>query len=125
MPAMKWRSSRNSARSGRSTSPPRRRSRCTKSAARSGANPVSDIEVRPITDAEIADYLRSVRTAFHVGSDVNDGAIDFFRQLNGDDLERRLGAFVDGALCGTAGTIGVELTVPGGLTVPMAAVTQV
>lgn len=86
---------------------------------------MTDIQVRPINDNEIADYLRSVRTAFHMGSDVNDDAVDFFRQLNEGDLQRRLGAFVDGSLCGTAGSIGVELTVPGGIPVPMAAVTQV
>jgi len=86
---------------------------------------MTDIEVRPITDAEIADYLRSVRTAFHLGSDVTDGAVDFFRNLNGDQLDRRLGAFVNGSLCGTTGSIGVELTVPGPRTVPLAAVTQV
>src|SRR5205085_3459399 len=44
---------------------------------------------------------------------------------NDGNLERRLGAFVDGSLCGTTGTLGVDLTVPGGHTVPLAAVTQV
>ena len=41
------------------------------------------------------------------------------------DLSRRLGAFVAGSLCGTAGSFGAELTVPGERTVPCAAVTQV
>src|SRR5207248_654876 len=86
--------------------------------------PVSDIEVRSIRDDEIRDYLRSVHTAFHMGSDVADDHVEFARNYM-DDLGRRLGAYVDGTLCGTAGSFNTDLTVPGGLTVPMAAVTQV
>lgn len=85
---------------------------------------MSDVEVRGITDDEIGAYLRSVVTAFHHGSEVPDEAIEFSRWYM-TDLSRRLGAFVDGEVCGTAGSFATELTVPGGLTVPMAAVTQV
>jgi len=64
---------------------------------------VSDIEARPIKDTEIPDWVRSVRTAFHAGSDVTDEHIEFARGIM-NDLSRRLGAFVDGSLCGTAGS---------------------
>lgn len=85
---------------------------------------MTDVEVRGIADGEIADYLRCVGTAFHIGSDVTDERVEFSR-THMSDLSRRLGAFVNGSLCGTAGSFAADLTVPGGLTVPMTAVTQV
>ena len=85
---------------------------------------MSDIEVRPIKDAEIPDWARCTRTAFHAGSDVTEEHVAFARWIM-NDLSRRLGAFVDGSLCGTAGSFVEQLTVPGGGTVPMTAVTQV
>jgi predicted acetyltransferase len=85
---------------------------------------MSDVVVRGIKDEEIADYLRCVGTGFLFGSDVDEARIENAR-LYMNDLTRRLGAFVDGTLCGTTGSFGAELTVPGGRTVPMAAVTQV
>ena len=85
---------------------------------------MSDIEIRAITDDEIRDWVRCVSTAFHSGSDVTDERVEFARSIM-SDLTRRFGAFVDGAVCGTAGSFVEQLTVPGGRTVPMAAVTQV
>lgn len=85
---------------------------------------MSDVEVRGIKDEEIADYLRCVGIGFLFGSEVDEARIENAR-LYMNDLSRRLGAFVDGTLCGTTGSFGAELTVPGGRTVPMAAVTQV
>jgi predicted acetyltransferase len=85
---------------------------------------VSDIEVRPIRDDEVGDYLRCVGTAFHHATETTEEQLTFARHYM-NDLSRRLGAFVDGALCGTAGSFGADLTVPGGRTVPLAAVTQV
>ena len=85
---------------------------------------MSDIEVRPITDAEIPDWTRCTRTAFHAGSDVTEEHVDFARWIM-NDLSRRMGGFIDGSLSGTAGSFVEQLTVPGGVTVPMAAVTQV
>ena len=70
------------------------------------------------------DYLVSVQTAFHMGSDVSDEQVEFARTYM-NDLSRRLGAFVDGSLCGTSGSFATELTVPGFNTIPLAAVTQV
>jgi predicted acetyltransferase len=80
--------------------------------------------VRGINDEEIADYLRCVGTGFLFGNEVDEARIENAR-LYMNDLSRRLGAFVDGSLCGTTGSFRAELTVPGGRTVPMAAVTQV
>jgi predicted acetyltransferase len=85
---------------------------------------VSDVEVRSITDDEIGAYLRCLGTGFLFGNDVNDEQLDFARFYM-NDLTRRFGAFVDGSLCGTTGSFGTSLTVPGGQTAPMAAVTQV
>ena len=85
---------------------------------------MSDIEVRAIRDEDIPAWVRCVGTAFHVGSDVSDDRVEFARMIM-NDLSRRVAAFVDGVLCGTAGSFVEELTVPGGATVPMSAVTQV
>jgi predicted acetyltransferase len=85
---------------------------------------MSDIEVRPITDDELADYLRCIGTAFLFGREVTDEFLEFSRQEFGD-LSRRFAAFVAGSLCGTAGTFGTQLTVPGARTVDCAAVTAV
>ncbi|MEY2452749.1 MAG: hypothetical protein QOD92_2323 [Acidimicrobiaceae bacterium] len=85
---------------------------------------MSDVVVRGIEDEEIADYLRCVGTGFLFGNEVDEARIENAR-LYMTDLSRRLGAFVDGRLSGTTGSFGAELTVPGGRTVPMAAVTQV
>jgi predicted acetyltransferase len=85
---------------------------------------MSDIEVRGIEDDEIADYLRCTGTAFLSGPNVSDEMLAYAR-LHFGDLSRRLGAFVAGSLCGTAGSFATELAVPGGRTVECAAVTQV
>jgi len=85
---------------------------------------MTDIEVRAIRDDELTDYLRCLGFAFHFSSTVSDERLAFAREYF-TDLSRRLGAFVAGSLCGTAGSFGAELTVPGERTVPCAAVTQV
>jgi predicted acetyltransferase len=85
---------------------------------------MSDVVVRAITDDEVRDYLRCVGAGFHMGVDVTDERIEFSRHFM-TDLSRRFGAFVDGVLCGTTGSFGSELTVPGGSTVAMGGVTQV
>ena len=85
---------------------------------------MSDVEVRPIRDDEIAAHVRCVSTAFHSGTDVSDERVAFSRSIM-TDLSRRFAAFVGGELCGTAGSFVEQLTVPGGTTVAMAAVTQV
>lgn len=85
---------------------------------------MSDLDVRPINENEIAKYLRCLGTAFHLGADVTEERIEFSR-LYMNDLSRRLGAFVDDQVCGTTGSFGADLTVPGGAVVPTACVTQV
>jgi predicted acetyltransferase len=85
---------------------------------------MTDVEVRGITEDEMRDYLRCAGSGFHNGSDVSDEYLAYAR-IYMDDLSQRLGAFVDGRVCGTTGSFGTELTVPGGATVPMSAVTQV
>jgi len=85
---------------------------------------VSDLEVRPITDNDIRSYLRCVSTAFHNGADVTDEHVAFARSFM-DDLSRRLGAFIGDEVCGTTGSFGADLTVPGGNEVPTSCVTQV
>jgi predicted acetyltransferase len=85
---------------------------------------MTDILVRPITEDDVRDYLRCAGAAFHNGSDVTDEYFAY-AHIYMDDLNQRLGAFVDGAVCGTTGSFSTELTVPGGSTVPMSAVTQV
>src|SRR4051812_44762168 len=85
---------------------------------------MSDVVVRAINDEEIRDYLRCLGSGFFMGSEVTDERVEFSRSYM-NDLSRRFGAFVDGQLCGTTGSFGADLTVPGGQTVPMGAVTQV
>jgi predicted acetyltransferase len=85
---------------------------------------MSDIEVRPIREDELADYLRCLGIAFHFAAEVTENRLEFAR-TNFDHPDRRLGAFVAGSLSGTAGSFPAQLTVPGEQTVPCAAVTQV
>jgi predicted acetyltransferase len=85
---------------------------------------MSDIDVRAIRDEELTDYLRCLGIAFHFNAEVTESRLESARTHFGD-LSRRLGAFVAGSLCGTAGSTPAQLTVPGERTVPCAAVTQV
>jgi predicted acetyltransferase len=85
---------------------------------------MSDIDVRPVRDDELADYLRCLGIAFHFAWEVTDDRLAFARK-HFKDSSRRFGAFVAGSLCGTASSFATPLTVPGGATVPIAAVTQV
>ena len=68
---------------------------------------MSDIEVRAIRDEDIPAWVRCVGTAFHVGSDVSDDRVEFARMIM-NDLSRRVAAFVDGVLCGTAGSFSLQ-----------------
>ncbi|MGI8662732.1 MAG: GNAT family N-acetyltransferase [Acidimicrobiales bacterium] len=86
---------------------------------------MTDVEVRPIRDDELADYVRCVATAFFFEANLDDDAIAFWRERMENDLSRRHGAFVDGVLAGTIGAFATELTVPGGGAVDLAAVTAV
>jgi predicted acetyltransferase len=86
---------------------------------------MADIEVRPVEKDELPDYLRCIRTAFFDATPFDDTALAFYTEWWGDDLSRRLAGVADGTIAGTAGAFATELTVPGGSTVPLCAVTAV
>jgi hypothetical protein len=86
---------------------------------------MTDIVVRGIKEDEVRDYLRCVGIGFHGTPAVTDERVEYSLVYMRDEFDQRLGAFVDGALCGTTGSFSTELTVPGGATVPLSAVTQV
>ena len=84
---------------------------------------MAEPSVRTITDGELGTYVNVVRTAFVEGP-ASDEEIEARRPLT--DLTRALGAYDDeGRMCGAARAFGTQLTVPGGGTVPCAAVTSV
>jgi predicted acetyltransferase len=84
---------------------------------------MAEPSVRTITDDELATSINVVRTAFVEGP-ASDEEIETRRPLT--DLARALGAYdEDGRMCGAARAFGTALTVPGGATVPCAAVTSV
>lgn len=86
---------------------------------------MSDVVVRGINEDEVRDYLKCVGAGFHMGQQVSDERIEHALTYMREELEQRLAAFVDGSICGTTGSFSTELTVPGGATVPMSAVTSV
>jgi predicted acetyltransferase len=79
--------------------------------------------VRTITDDELGTYIDVVRTAFLEGP-ASEEEVEARRPLT--DIARSLGAYdEEGRMCGAARAFGTQLTVPGGATVPCAAVTSV
>ncbi|MEO7557413.1 MAG: GNAT family N-acetyltransferase [Acidimicrobiales bacterium] len=86
---------------------------------------MADIEVRPIVDAELAEYLRCVATAFFLEHREDEETLAFWRDRAGGDFTRRHAGFVGGNLVGTAGAFAAELTVPGGETTSIGAITVV
>jgi predicted acetyltransferase len=85
---------------------------------------MGDITVRSIEEAELPDYLRCVMTAFFGDRTIDDEALPFWTERMGD-LARRHAGFVGPQLAGTAGAFATELTVPGGATIALAAITGV
>jgi len=84
---------------------------------------MAEPSVRTITDDELGTYINVVRTAFVEGP-ASDKEIEVRRSLT--DIARSLGAYdEDGRMCGAARAFGTQVTVPGGATVPCAAVTSV
>ncbi len=91
----------------------------------SDASAMPGITVRSIEEAELPDYLRCIMTAFFGGDRTIDAdALPFWTERMGD-LTRRHAGFVGPQLAGTAGAFATELTVPGGATIALAAVTGV
>lgn len=77
------------------------------------------------SDDDIRAYVRNMRTSFFAAVEpVPDDAIAFLRGWWAPD-RTWMAEDDDGQPCGTSRTFVTELTVPGGATVPMAAVTQV
>lgn len=79
--------------------------------------------VRPIRDDELKTFIATARVAMH-GPPPSDEIVE--ARVKAWELDRCHAAFDgDGKLCGSARAFSTELTVPGGATVPAAAVTSV
>ncbi|WP_405615736.1 GNAT family N-acetyltransferase [Streptomyces sp. NBC_00076] len=85
--------------------------------------PHPDIDVRPITEAELADWLRAVNTGFLRAPTVPDSDLEARRTQF--EPGRFLGAFDGGRCVATFRSFDQQLTVVGGATVPADAVTGV
>ncbi|MGC2999419.1 GNAT family N-acetyltransferase [Streptomyces sp. G35A] len=83
----------------------------------------ADVDVRPITDSEFADWNRALNTGFLREPTSPEDVLDARRRhfVPG----RRLGAFDDGRCVATFRSFPQELTVVGGATVPADAITNV
>ena len=80
-----------------------------------------DYVLRPVVEEEWPLYCRAVEGAF--GSQPDDEDIRGWRTVT--ELDRTLAAFEGDRIIGNAGAFSMELTVPGGATLPMAGVTAV
>ena len=80
-----------------------------------------DLELRPVTDAEFPEFIRSEHIAFLQQPQPDD--VEFLRDWL--ELDRTIGVFEQGRIVANAGALSFELTVPGGATVPTAGVTIV
>src|ERR1700722_1750347 len=80
------------------------------------------VEIRHLKEAETAEYLGCLRTAFLTDREVTVEEASW--KAARTELGRTFCAFVDGVLCGTARTFPTDLTVPGGF-VKASAVTEV
>src|SRR4051794_17913737 len=78
-------------------------------------------DLRPVTEDEFPAFARSVEAAF--GSQPTDDDLPDFRSLT--ELDRTLAAFEGDRIIGNAGAFSLEVTVPGGASLPMAGVTVV
>lgn len=79
-------------------------------------------EIRRIRDDELPAYVETLTTAFLERPDVEKVAAEMQPLW---DLERTWAAFDDGRMCGTFRSWATELTVPGGVRLPGAAVSAV
>jgi predicted acetyltransferase len=80
------------------------------------------IEVRPLADSELDAFFDQLALIFS-GNPINPDALP--RNRAQTELDRTLGAFDGERLVGTAGAFTFQMTVPGGVEVPAAGVTQV
>jgi predicted acetyltransferase len=73
------------------------------------------IDVRPITRAEMLDWLTTIALAFHIDPPPAD-EVDYRLDVVGQELGRTLGALEGATPAGTLMSFSTELTLPGGTT---------
>src|SRR5256885_5339564 len=83
--------------------------------------PVVDLELRPIGPDEFPAFSRAVEAAF--GHQPTDVEIDLWRDVT--EFDRTIVVIDGGRIVGTAGAFTMQLTVPGGGTLPTAGGTPV
>lgn len=83
----------------------------------------ADVDVRPITESEFADWQRAMNTGFLMGPTLSEEILDARRAQFTPG--RSVGAFDGGRCVATFRSFAQELTVVGGATVPADAVTNV
>ncbi|WEV27027.1 GNAT family N-acetyltransferase [Streptomyces sp. 71268] len=81
------------------------------------------LDIRTITDAEVADWLRACNTGFLLDPVISEEEVELRRP--GLNLDRTQGAFDDGRCVGCFRSFAQELTSVGGAPVPATAVTNV
>ena len=80
-----------------------------------------EFDIRPVGDDELPAFARAVDTAF--GIHPTDEMVAVMRSMV--ELDRSLAVVDDGAIVAGAAALSFELTLPGQITVPVAAVTEV
>ncbi|MGV9312773.1 GNAT family N-acetyltransferase [Streptomyces sp. NPDC003691] len=93
----------------------------SRSEARDGAR--TEVEIRPLTEAGIPDWLRAMSTGFLNTPSVTEAEIEGRR--GGIDPDRALGAYDDGRCVATYRTFHQRLSLPGGGALDTSAVTNV
>ncbi|QDY77588.1 GNAT family N-acetyltransferase [Streptomyces qinzhouensis] len=83
----------------------------------------SDVEIRPLTEAGIPDWLRAMSAGFLNTPSVTEAEIE--GRSTGIDLDRALGAYDNGRCVATYRTFDQELSLPGGGVLGSSAVTNV
>jgi len=82
------------------------------------------LEIRAITDDEVAAYREAALSTFGADPEVEGaGAADMHRALIGK--QQAWAAFDGGTVVGTAGTFDLTISLPGGSSLPMAGLTFV
>ncbi|HEY8239615.1 MAG TPA: GNAT family N-acetyltransferase, partial [Candidatus Limnocylindrales bacterium] len=79
--------------------------------------------IRPITAEELPAWFQAFGTAFYIWASDPHAAAESRRDHM--DLTRALAAFEDGAIVGTYRSFPVQLTVPGGVRIPVSGVSAV
>lgn len=80
-----------------------------------------DLQIRPIGEDEFPAFCRTLESAF--GNQAGEGEVAGWQSVT--ELERTLATFEDGSIVATAGAFTLQVSVPGGRSVPAAGVTAV